>query len=212
LIGGLGNDTYTVTNSSDNIIENSGEGTDTVNSTVSFNLLTNGLNVENLTLSGTAALNGTGNNDNNLLIGNSASNILLGNDGNDLLIGKAGNDTLTGGVGVDTFWFDTAANGTTNKDTITDFVSGTDKLQFSSSVLTALGATGEFSTTDDRFWSSTTGVAHDASDRLLYNTTTGVLSYDSDGSGATAAVQLELLGATTHATLVAADIWVVQVV
>ena len=97
----------------------------------------------------------------------------------------------------------------TNKDTITDFVSGTDKLQFSVSVLSALGASVQFVAADARFWSSATGVAHDLDDRLIYNTATGALSYDSDGTGAVAAVQLEVLGATTHAALVATDIWVV---
>ena len=109
---------------------------------------------------------------------------------------------------MDTFWFDTAANSATNIDTHTDFVSGTDKLQFSVSVLTAQGVIGQFTVTDARFWSSATGVAHDLDDRLIYDTASGVLSYDSDGRGAVAAVQLELLGATTHPVLVATDIWV----
>ena len=51
-------------------------------------------------------------------------------------------------------------------------------------------------------------MAHDLDDRLLYNTAMGVLSYDSDGTGAVAAVQLELLGATTHPGLAATDLWV----
>lgn len=159
-------------------------------------------------MSGAAIIEGTGNALNNTLIGNASANSLSGLAGNDILRGGAGNDTLTGGAGVDVFWFDTAANATTNKDTITDFVTGADKLQFSVSVLTALGAVGQFTATDARFWSSATGVAHDLDDRLIYNTATGVLSYDSDGTGAVAAVQLELVGAIKHPALVAADIWV----
>jgi Ca2+-binding RTX toxin-like protein len=245
LVGGAGNDTYIVNNSGDIITELVGGGTDLISSAVSFSL-SSVANVENLTLTGTAIINGSGNNDNNIITGNSAVNKLSGNDGNDtlygfdgrdvinggngndlivggagndlivggagndLIVGGAGNDTLTGGIGADTFWFDSAANRMTNKDTITDFVSGTDMLQFSKAVLNALGTTpGQFAVDDQRFWSNATGVAHDATDRLIYNNTTGVLSYDSDGNGAAAAVQLEVLGATTHPALVATDIWVV---
>ena len=71
-----------------------------------------------------------------------------------------------------------------------------------------MGATGQFVVADTRFWSSATGVAHDLDDRLIYNTASGILSYDSDGTGAVAAVQLELLGATTHPGLAATDLWV----
>jgi Ca2+-binding RTX toxin-like protein len=205
LIGGAGNDTYTVDNASDIVTENAAQGTDLVNSSVTYTLA---VNVENLTLTGTTAINATGNSGDNTLTGNSAINTLLGNDGNDILIGKAGNDTLTGGLGTDTFWFDTATNATTNKDTITDFVSGTDKLQFSVSVLSALGATGQFIANDQRFWSSANGLAHDASDRLIYNTATGALSYDSNGNVAGGAVIIEVLGTATHPALVATDMWV----
>ena len=206
LIGGAGNDTYTVDNSSDIVTENAAQGTDLVNSSVNYTLA---VNVENLTLTGTSAIKATGHSGDNTLTGNSGINTLLGNDGNDILIGKAGNDTLTGGLGTDTFWFDTATNATTNKDTITDFVSGTDKLQFSVSVLSALVTRGQFVVDDQRFWSNTTGLAHDATDRLIYNTTTGVLSYDSNGSAAGGAVVLEVLGTATHPALAATDIWVV---
>ncbi|MFM6278987.1 MAG: calcium-binding protein, partial [Dolichospermum sp.] len=58
-------------------------------------------NVENLTLTGAAAINGTGNAGNNVIIGNGANNILTGNAGNDTLNGGAGNDNLNGGDGND---------------------------------------------------------------------------------------------------------------
>jgi RHS repeat-associated protein len=90
LIGGVGNDTYVVDSLSDIITENSGEGIDTVQSSISLIL---GNNLENLTLTGTAAINGTGNALNNILTGNAGNNILDGGLGNDTLIGKAGNDT-----------------------------------------------------------------------------------------------------------------------
>ena len=223
LIGGAGNDTYTVDNRNDVITENATEGTDLVNSSVTYTL---SANVENLTLTGTSSINATGNAGDNLLTGNSGINTLLGNDGidtllglagndiidggngNDIIRGGSGNDNLTGGAGADTFWFDTATSATTNRDTITDYLTGTDKLQFSVSVLTALGVVGQFAVGDQRFWSSAAGVAHDANDRLIYNTATGVLSYDSNGSAAGSTVVLEVLGTVTHPALIATDIWV----
>ncbi|MBU7584136.1 MAG: calcium-binding protein [Nostoc sp. TH1S01] len=98
MIGGAGNDTYYVDSSNDQIIEALSQGTDTVRATVSFTLADN---IENLILTGTNAIDGTGNSLNNSITGNSANNILLGNDGNDTLKGDAGNDTLNGGAGND---------------------------------------------------------------------------------------------------------------
>lgn len=105
--GGLDNDVYIVDNFSDDgnasnddqVIELAGGGIDTVNASVSYML---GNEVENLTLTGTLAINGTGNSLANTLIGNSAANLLLGMDGNDLLYGNDGNDILNGGSGNDT--------------------------------------------------------------------------------------------------------------
>ncbi|HNY64459.1 MAG TPA: calcium-binding protein [Deltaproteobacteria bacterium] len=90
LIGGIGNDVYVVERSTDKVTENAGEGTDTVLSSVTFTLAAN---VENLTLTGTAAINGTGNALDNVITGNSAGNVLDGGTGNDTLMGGAGNDT-----------------------------------------------------------------------------------------------------------------------
>jgi Ca2+-binding RTX toxin-like protein len=98
LIGRTGNDTYTVDSTSDIITELVGEGTDTVKSSVNWTL---GDNLENLTLTGTTALSGTGNTLDNIMIANSAGNILDGGDGNDTLTGGIGNDTLFGGNGTD---------------------------------------------------------------------------------------------------------------
>lgn len=93
LVGGLGNDTYVI-NGGDTITELAGEGTDLVNSSVSYTLLTN---LENLTLTGTDATNGTG---------NTVANVLTGNSGNNTLDGKAGADTMAGGLGDDTYVVD----------------------------------------------------------------------------------------------------------
>src|SRR5436190_58080 len=100
LRGGVGNDTYYVDNAGDAVVENSGEGTDTVVSSLSWTL---GSNLENLTLSGSTAINGTGNTLNNTLIGNDAANVLNGAAGADHLDGGAGTDQLIGGTGNDTY-------------------------------------------------------------------------------------------------------------
>ena len=90
MIGGAGNDTYVVDNTADVVTENPSEGTDLVQSSVTYTLAAN---VENLTLTGTTAINGTGNALDNVLTGNTAANTLTGG---------AGNDTLSGGTGADT--------------------------------------------------------------------------------------------------------------
>ncbi|MFZ2452128.1 MAG: calcium-binding protein, partial [Methylovulum miyakonense] len=105
LIGGAGNDTYIVDNIADNIVESGGQGIDTVESSVTFTLAAN---VENLVLTKTIAINGTGNASDNRLTGNAGINILDGGAGNDKLDGDAGADTLMGGEGDDTFFIDSA--------------------------------------------------------------------------------------------------------
>ena len=96
--GGDGHDTYLVDNLGDQVIEAADQGTDTVQSSVSYAL---GDNVERLTLSGSDAIDATGNELDNRLLGNDAANVLSGNDGDDQLYGYAGNDTLDGGSGND---------------------------------------------------------------------------------------------------------------
>ena len=87
LEGGLGNDTYTVQTAGDTVIEAAGGGTDTVNSSITFSLA--GQFAENLTLTGSGNLNGTGNGLTNTITGNGAANILDGGVGLDALIGGA---------------------------------------------------------------------------------------------------------------------------
>lgn len=119
LAGGAGNDTYVI-NRKDLVLEGVNAGTDTVVSSIAYAL---GANLENLQLTGTGNLSGSGNNLNNALTGNSGSNqlsgllgndrlvgnngndVLVGGDGNDVLIGGAGRDGLTGGAGNDVFDF-----------------------------------------------------------------------------------------------------------
>jgi Ca2+-binding RTX toxin-like protein len=90
MAGGTGDDTYIVDDSGDTITENAGEGLDSVQSTASYILSSN---VENLTLTGSSGLSGTGNAASNKITGNSGANRLDGKDGVDTLIGGAGNDT-----------------------------------------------------------------------------------------------------------------------
>lgn len=130
LISGLGNDTYTVDNAGDVVIENAGEGTDNVTSSVTFIL---GATLKNLTLYGSAAIGGTGNGLTNVLTGNSGANVLEGGDGNETLIGGAGADALIGGLGNDIFVVDNVG------DVLTELAGqGTDTVQ--SSIAFALGA------------------------------------------------------------------------
>jgi len=96
--GGLGNDTYVVESAGDNVIEYSGQGIDTVWSSISYSLTAN---VENLVLTGHDRLDGTGNELDNHMVGNDAANVLAGLGGNDTLIGGAGADILQGGDGND---------------------------------------------------------------------------------------------------------------
>ena len=205
--GGLGNDIYTVDNTLDMVVETSSAGgTDWVKASVSHAL---GTNTENLTLTGTAAINGTGNTLANVIEGNAAANVLSGGAGNDVLMGGGGNDTLVGGSGSDSFVFKVAPNASSNLETVIDFQSGLDKIQLSRSVFTALG-TASATLTQGQFWSGAGVVTgHDADDRVLYNTTTGALYYDADGSGSVAAVQIALIGTSTHAAVLFTDFQVI---
>ncbi|MFG6457419.1 calcium-binding protein [Roseateles sp. BYS96W] len=108
MIGGAGNDIYVIDATTDVVTELAGEGTDTIQSSVTLTSLA--ANVENLTLTGTTALNGTGNALANILTGNSAANSLSGGDGDDTLDGGAGTDTLIGGLGNDTFYVDSTSD------------------------------------------------------------------------------------------------------
>ena len=104
--GGDGNDLYIVDNGGDQVTELAGQGTDLVQSSVTYTLSSNALNgfVENLTLIGAAAINGTGNSLDNVITGNDGINILIGNDGTDTLYGNGGADDLRGGNGNDTLF------------------------------------------------------------------------------------------------------------
>ena len=201
LFGGAGNDIFVLDNASDRIIEISGAGTnvnegiDTALASVTVTTSMIGVNVENIQLTGTAAISATGNALANEITGNAGANTLDGAAGDDFLNGGAGNDRLfggadndilnggsgkdllDGGAGADIFVFNTAL-GRSNIDTIQNFAAGEDRIHLESDIFTGLsgdlaGALGTW---------------------LIYNRSTGALSYDADGSGtASAAVQFATL-------------------
>jgi Ca2+-binding RTX toxin-like protein len=192
--GGSGNDVFYLDNSNDVIVESPGAGYDTVRTTVSVALPPD---LEKVVLYGVETLDATGNASNNYLYGNVGGTSLSGLDGNDLLFGGAGNDRLDGGAGddklfgqldkdvlyggsgKDTFVFDTVLSATLNVDRIADFSVIDDVIHLDNSVFTKLVTTATLS--DAAFHVGT--AAHDVDDRIIYNSTTGALSYDPDGNG-----------------------------
>ena len=121
--GGLNDDTYIVDNLLDTTVEAAGEGIDTVKSDLIWTLADN---LDNLILTGTAAIDGTGNTLDNVITGNIADNTLTALEGNDTLDGGKGADTMLGGVGDDTYIADNAG------DIVTENLGeGTDNVQAS---------------------------------------------------------------------------------
>lgn len=118
--GGKGDDAYQVDDIGDVVTETLGQGTDLVVSAINYILLAN---VEKLTLTGTNAINGTGNGLDNYLEGNANNNTLKGGAGNDSIRGGLGLDKLTGGSGADHFLFNAISDSAVgaNRDVITDF-------------------------------------------------------------------------------------------
>ncbi|MEI8209761.1 MAG: calcium-binding protein [Methylococcales bacterium] len=196
--------TAATTNSGTATITTSGLG-------VNLSAVTTGTHGFNVTNTG-AATTLTGSALADKLTGGSGNDMLIGGAGNDTLLGGLGNDTLTGGTGADIFGFNTTPNTLTNIDKITDFVSGTDKLQFSKTIfagITTAAGTGLGTTlTAKEFVSSTTATSGTTTtSHLIYNSTTGGLYYDADGSAKGAAVEVAIIG--THPTLAASDILII---
>lgn len=189
--GGLGNDLYFVDDSADMVVELAGEGVDSVQSSATFIL---GANLENLTLTGSASVNGTGNEATNIIYGNSAANTLWGmaggdqihgGDGNDVIYGGLGNDQMWGDAGADHFMIDNASmilTGARESDTLRDFsVAQGDRID-----LSAIDANGNAADGDQAFTfvSAFTRVAGQAT--LTYSTAldTTQLRLDVNGDGA----------------------------
>jgi len=142
----------------------------------------------NLVLTGNGAINGNGNALSNTITGNGKNNILNGEAGNDTIIGGSGNDTLngglgndalTGGLGRDIFLFNTPLNSRTNRDRITDFNRGQgDRIQLENAIFQGIGGNGTLSRSQFNTGSRFTA----PSQRILYNPSSGNLTYDSNGS------------------------------
>jgi Ca2+-binding RTX toxin-like protein len=225
MIGDAGNDTFTVDNESDRAFDFGG-GVDVVLSSVTFNFADPGQAqgaLENLVLTGAGDIDGFGNALNNEMIGNDNNNVLKGMGGNDTLRGLAGNDRMDGGVGADTligglgddrldggvgkdimtgglgkdqFVFDTKLDAKTNRDVVTDFLHGIDKILLDNAIFKTLGLVPGALKASFFYVGK---AAHDANDHIIYNKATGVLSYDVDGVGGRAAVQFATLA--THPTI-----------
>ncbi len=194
MTGGAGDDIYGVDNARDLVFERAGGGYDRVFAQTSYALAA-GQEVESVKLlgsTGAARFN---------LTGNEFGQTLFGNAGANSLEGKGGIDGLVGGKGADTFVFATAL-GRSNVDHITDFAHE-DTIRLGKSVFAALDA-GWIEA--DEFKDIGKGKA-DADDHILYDSRSGGLFYDADGSGKAAAVMFAVLD--NKAALTAADFFIV---
>jgi Ca2+-binding RTX toxin-like protein len=142
-----------------------------------------------------------GSNSNNYVIGGSGNELLKGNAGRDVLWGKAGSDVLTGGTQEDAFVFDTAIG--KDVDYITDFNVADDSIRLENKIFSKLTKTGNLSSS----FFKVAEKAGDANDYIVYDKTTGALSYDADGSGSGAAKVFAVI--ENKAALTAADFFVI---
>ncbi|MBX3568364.1 MAG: hypothetical protein KF914_09920 [Rhizobiaceae bacterium] len=206
LKGLAGDDTYRVYNSGTVVVESAGQGLkDTVQAAVSYTLKA-GVEVEVLTTtsaSGKSAISLYGNEFGQTITGNKGANALRGYDGDDTInggdgadkiSGGLGNDTLAGNAGADTYYFSYALDEATNVDTIKGF-SSIDLISLSASIFTQAGPAGALAAS--AFRANTTGKAGDASDRIIWETDTGKLYYDPDGTGAAAGTTFAIITGNT---------------
>ena len=211
LDGGVGDDLYYVHTASDVLIDAGGH--DVIASNVSWTMAAGfedlGIGAEGLVIQGNELANSfsnfpfwtddetdpaastiSGGAGDDTLSGSwgGSSTVFNGQDGNDVMHAD-GHTTLTGGAGDDRFvftgWLD---------QRITDFTVNADRIVLDADAMPELGASGQFAADDARFYSAAGATGgHDADDRVVYNTTTNELFYDSDGSGSNAAVRLATL-------------------
>ncbi len=176
MTGGIDNDIYVVDNIADIVDElnDGGDGVDLVRSSISFSLASTRAvgDVENLTLTGTAPISGSG---------NSLANKITGNSGNNILNGGLGADTLDGKGGKDVFLFNSTL-GSGNVDRILNYSKTDDVIRLENAIFTKLTTLGTLSAS--AFTANASGVATSASHRIIYETDTGNLYYDSNGNAA----------------------------
>lgn len=218
--GGTGNDTYIVGVSNDDIIiENAGEGIDTVQAPyTSAQGYTLGANLENLVLT-EGANDGKGNSLDNILTGNSKNNTLsgeagkdtlIGGDGNDILSGGAGDDILTGSNGGDFFLYNTNAAFTgaaIGIDLITDFVKGNDKIILDKTTFTVLQriAGNGFSIVNEFAVVASDAGAAISTAKIVYNQSSGTLFYNQNGVASGFGTGAEFANFTGNPLLTASD-------
>lgn len=164
MIGGGGNDSYTFDANGDMAVEGVNAGTDSVTASVTVTLADN---VENLTLTGSSNLSGTGNSLSNSLTGNSGVNTLTGGGGSDTLNGGTGGDGMYGGEGDDNYTVDNAADITGE-----DAGKGTDRV--SSSITRTLADHLEDLTLTGS--SAINGTGNSLNNRIVGNTGANILS------------------------------------
>jgi serralysin len=194
MTGRGGSDSYFVDNVNDVVIEAAGQGNDAVRASVSYTLA-EGVDIETLSTvwaPGTDAIN---------LTANSSGNVVVGNNGMNWLNGRDGNDELIGNGGMDYFVFNTALNAASNVDALSDFDPLWDTIVLDDAIFAGLAGGG---LTPERFVIG--AAAQDANDRIIYNQATGDLMYDSDGTGATAAIRFAHVNPGTALTVT--DFWV----
>ncbi|CCV03992.1 conserved hypothetical protein [Mesorhizobium metallidurans STM 2683] len=175
-----GNDSYIVDHAGDRVSEAVGGGIDRVLASVSHTLSA-GQSIELFGTSipsATTAINLTGNEFAQTIQGNAGANAINGGRGADILTGNGGNDT---------FVFNSALGGG-NIDRITDFNKAQDKIHIDNAIFAGLGAGA---LTSAAFFAGT--AANDSSDHIIYNNSTGALSFDSDGIGGAAQIQFATL-------------------
>jgi Ca2+-binding RTX toxin-like protein len=196
LVGRGGNDTYRIANPNDVIIENGGQGFDTVTALGTY-ILTPGADVEVL-----AAV------DYYLsfvdLTGNETGNSVRGSGGDDVLNGGGGRDELFGNDGEDSFLFNTTLDAATNVDRILDFNVADDTILLDQTIFSSNLGLGNISSGEFVIGAA----AQDANDRIIYNSGTGALFYDNDGVGGNAQVQFATL--STGLALTNLDFFVVS--
>ena len=192
LSGGAGNDMYHLDDGNDRVTDTS--GIDTIRSTITRSLNAYS-SIEKLILDGNQSINGTG---------NKLANDITGNRGANFLDGLGGNDILAGGAGRDSFAFTTALDAKRNVDKIKDFRAIDDTIVLENSIFKSLSL-GTLASS--KFAANKTGVARDADDRIIYNSSNGNIFYDSDGTGKANAVHFASV--TKGLSLTASDFFIV---
>jgi Ca2+-binding RTX toxin-like protein len=221
LIGGAGNDTFSMTyfesghdvldggggNNTLEVYGNFGATADLTAGTLSLPPSNSATftNIQNYLGSPYGADSIRGNSQANWLVGDFG----IGNHGADTIDGLGGNDTLSGGGNNDQFLF-TVAPGEANADLITDFTRDADKIVLDGTVHANSGPSGNFVANDARFYAAAGATGgHDADDRVIYDTTSGNLYWDADGSGAGVAQRIATVQ-TTFSTISATDIAIIN--